>query len=90
MVSAAATIQATKNQPGLPIVRDMSAATIKTPEPIMAPATIIVESKNPSSRFGFRLSSGAGSRAEWSRVAMRHDAKWFFYPVLLLGEGRGL
>jgi hypothetical protein len=45
MVSNPVIIQAISNQPGEPSIRDMSALTIKIPEPIIDPATIEVESK---------------------------------------------
>jgi hypothetical protein len=35
---------APSSQPGLPSVRDMSAETMKMPEPIIEPTTTIVES----------------------------------------------
>ena len=49
-VTTAANSHATSSQPGLPILRAISAETMKMPEPIMAPITIMVESKTPSSR----------------------------------------
>src|SRR5256885_1331349 len=42
--------QATRSQPGLPICRDISAETMKIPEPIITPTTSMVESKSPSPR----------------------------------------
>src|SRR4051812_17697825 len=39
------------NQPALPTLRVISALTIKIPEPIMEPATIIVASSNPNDRL---------------------------------------
>ena len=47
-VSTPVTSQATKSQPGDPTCRAMSADTMKMPDPIMDPATIIVESSRPS------------------------------------------
>src|SRR5262245_41484543 len=41
---------ATSSQPGEPTCRDISLETIKMPEPIIEPATIIVESSSPSPR----------------------------------------
>ena len=41
---------ATSTQPGLPRLRDISAETMKIPEPIMTPTTIMVESNKPNSR----------------------------------------
>ena len=40
-------------QPALLIRRDMSAATIKIPEPIIEPTTIIVASSSPRPRTSF-------------------------------------
>jgi hypothetical protein len=42
--------QARSSQPELPTSRAISAATIKMPEPIIEPATIMVESKRPRPR----------------------------------------
>src|SRR5271155_792987 len=44
------TNQATSSQPALPICRDMSADTMKIPEPIITPTTTITESNRPSPR----------------------------------------
>ena len=44
MVSTPAMPQATIIQPALPTSRAISAATMKMPEPIIEPATIMVES----------------------------------------------
>lgn len=53
MVSTPATAHATRSQPALPIWRAISAGTIKMPEPIMAPTTIMVESNkfNPRAKL---------------------------------------
>ena len=45
--------QTTTSQPALPTLRVISALTIKIPEPIMPPATIIVASNRP--RVGLKL-----------------------------------
>src|SRR5438552_16783609 len=45
------TNQTTSNQPGAPTSRARTAETIKMPEPIIDPATIIVESSKPSPRM---------------------------------------
>jgi hypothetical protein len=45
MVRTPVTTQAMSIQPGLPSRRDMSADTMKIPDPIMTPMTIMVESK---------------------------------------------
>src|SRR5262249_14355679 len=46
-------IQTTSSHPGLPTCLEISAETIKMPDPIIAPATIIVESNRPSPRTKF-------------------------------------
>jgi hypothetical protein len=38
------------SQPAEPTWREMSAGTMKMPDPIIDPATIMVESRSPSSR----------------------------------------
>jgi hypothetical protein len=55
MVYTPAKTQAASNQPGLPRMRDIPAGTMKMPEPIMTPITIMVESNNPRALFGWRL-----------------------------------
>ena len=50
MVSTPVNTQAISIQPGLLMRRDMSAETMKMPEPIMTPITTMVESKSPSPR----------------------------------------
>ena len=47
-VSRPVTSQTTSNQPGEPTCRAMIEETMKMPEPIIEPATSIVESSNPS------------------------------------------
>src|SRR5438067_2290508 len=49
-VSRPVTIQAPSSHPGLPMVRAMSADTMKMPDPIIAPMTTIVESYRPRPR----------------------------------------
>jgi hypothetical protein len=48
-------------QPGPPTVRAMSALTMKMPDPIMDPITIIVESSSLSSRLNSRAVSMVAS-----------------------------
>ena len=43
-------IQEASSQPGLPTLRDISADTIKMPDPIIDPATSMVESNSPRLR----------------------------------------
>jgi hypothetical protein len=50
MVSNPATTHVNNNQPGAPINRDDSAETMKIPEPIIEPITIIVASSKLSPR----------------------------------------
>ena len=47
-------IHASSSQPVLPTSRAISPATMKIPDPIIDPATIIVESKRPRLRFSSR------------------------------------
>src|SRR5580704_7529151 len=49
-----AATQASSNQPLLPTSRAISPATMKIPDPIIEPATIMVESKSPSVRLSSR------------------------------------
>src|ERR1700687_1158017 len=51
MVSKPATAHANSSQPGAPLNRDDSADTIKIPDPIIEPITIIVASIGPSARM---------------------------------------
>src|ERR1035437_5044322 len=51
-------IQAMSSQPGDPSVRPMSAATMKTPEPIMLPATSMVASVSVSALTNSGLEAG--------------------------------
>ena len=50
MVSSPVTTQTISSQPAEPTWRAISAGTMKMPEPIIEPATIMVESSSPSSR----------------------------------------
>src|SRR3954470_8586970 len=59
MVMVPASTHATSNHPGEPTRRDDSADTIKIPDPIMEPTTIIVASTKPSDR----VRAGRCSRA---------------------------
>src|SRR6266571_1332979 len=47
MVSAPVTSHTNSSQPGAPTCRVISAETMKMPEPIIDPATIMVESSRP-------------------------------------------
>jgi hypothetical protein len=51
-------IQTTNNHPGEPTCREMSEETMKMPEPIIEPATSIVESSKPSPRTNFSSATG--------------------------------
>src|SRR5439155_21920556 len=53
IVSTPVTAQTTSSQPDEPTNRAMSAETMKTPEPIIEPATSMVESSNPRPRMNF-------------------------------------
>src|ERR1700691_1636732 len=50
MVSTPVKSHATNSHPALPIWRDMSAETMKIPEPIITPTTTITESNRPRPR----------------------------------------
>src|SRR5207302_8368183 len=50
--------QTTNNHPGEPTCREISAETMKIPEPIIDPATSIVESSKPSPRTNFSSDNG--------------------------------
>ncbi len=56
MVSTLVITQAMSIHPGLPIMRDMSAETIKMPDPIITPIVIITE----SNRFRPRTNPWSG------------------------------
>src|SRR6185503_10454402 len=60
MVSTPASAQAMSSQPGAPTKRDDSAETMKIPDPIIEPTTIMLASIRPSPRtsFGGELSEG--------------------------------
>src|SRR4026208_1502357 len=62
IVSTPASAQATSNHPGEPTSRDDSAETIKIPDPIIDPTTIMVA----SSRLSSRTSLGEVSLLIWS------------------------
>jgi len=57
-VSAPVTAHTKSSQPGDPTNRPMSAETMKIPDPIIEPATSIVESSKPSPLTNFWLASG--------------------------------
>src|SRR2546421_6761703 len=50
MVSKPVRIQVSRRPAGEPVCREISAATMKMPEPIIEPTTIIVPSNNPMAR----------------------------------------
>ncbi len=60
MVSAPVTSHTTNSQPAEPTWREMSAETMKMPEPIIEPATIMVESSRPRPWTNFASAGGAG------------------------------
>src|SRR5271156_4542599 len=61
---------ATSSQPALPIWRDMSAETIKIPEPIITPTTTITESKRPRPRAKVESDGGAEGVATGALVVI--------------------
>src|SRR6266850_452763 len=62
IVRTPASAQATSSQPGAPTSREDSAETMKIPEPIMEPTTIMVASSKPRPR----TSLGAALLISWS------------------------
>ncbi len=58
IVSTPVTAQTTSSQPEEPTSRAMSAETMKMPEPIIEPATSIVESSKPSPLTNFCSATG--------------------------------
>src|SRR5688572_32905288 len=61
IVSTPASAQAISNQPGEPTSRDDSAETMKMPEPIIEPTTIIVASSRLRPRTSFAGGLGVSS-----------------------------
>lgn len=53
-------IQTTNNHPDEPTCREISAETIKMPDPIIEPATSIVESSKPSPLTNLSSAVGGG------------------------------
>jgi hypothetical protein len=64
---------ANRSHPVLPTSRAISPATIKIPEPIIDPATIMVESKTPRLRFNSRWGVATG---EISTFSVKLFASW--------------
>src|ERR1700691_3984285 len=54
-------IQARSNPPVDPVLRPISAETMKMPEPIMEPTTMVVESNRPKPRTNPEESASTGS-----------------------------
>src|SRR5215472_16298579 len=88
-VSNPVTIQTTSNHPGEPTWRPMIDETMKIPEPIIDPATSMVESNKPSPLTSFSSATGASVTAvgisnplDWRRVnhqsRLPRNAKKFF------------
>src|ERR1043166_3825499 len=71
-VSNPVTIQTTSNQPGEPTWRAMMDETIKIPEPIIEPATSIVESNNPNPLTSFSSATDASVTA----LAISNPLNW--------------
>jgi hypothetical protein len=76
IVNNPATVHASNNQPGAPINRDDSAETMKMPDPIIEPITIMVASSQPRLRT---------SEEDWSRSLFidRHDYTVISVPITL-------
>ena len=60
-------IHEASSQPGLPTLRDISADTMKMPEPIMDPATSMVESKSPRVRASSLFAEACMPEAQSSK-----------------------
>ena len=75
IVSTPVIPQATSSHAGDPTSRLIAAETIKMPDPIMEPATIMVESNSPSPRTKpVALSSGAVAVADMIVLEMANSA----------------
>src|SRR5216117_2990840 len=74
-VSNPVTIQTTSNQPGEPTCRAIIDETMKIPEPIIEPATSMVESSKPSPLTNFCPASGV------SLIAVVIWADWIWRRV---------
>src|SRR5437763_7394100 len=70
-VSRPVTSQTTSNQPGAPTCLAMIEETMKMPEPIIEPATSIVESSKPSPRTNLFSSVAGGCDMELWSLAVR-------------------
>src|ERR1041385_5437750 len=80
MVKTPVTIQTTSNQPGDPTRCAISPETIKMPDPIMDPATIIVESSKPSPRINpcvFVCATAAASAIRYSSIELNSETACF-------------
>src|SRR5437899_7820576 len=71
-VSRPVTSQTTSNQPGAPTCRAMIEETMKMPEPIIDPATSMVESSKPRPRTNFS-SAGGGEIIARELIIFRPD-----------------
>src|SRR6478672_8058445 len=68
-VSRPVTSQTTSNQPGEPTCRAMIEETMKMPEPIIEPATSMVESSKPSPRTNFSsVTAGVAVMLSFKRI----------------------
>ena len=59
-------IHEASSQPGLPTLRDISADTMKMPEPIIDPATSMVESNSPRLRVSSLFAIAWASLVAWA------------------------
>src|SRR5262245_46570149 len=71
IVSKPASPHASNSQPGAPLNRDDSADTMKIPDPIIEPITIIVASIGPSARTRLVVSLGDGLPSGRTGPALR-------------------
>jgi hypothetical protein len=84
IVSNPASAQASNNQPGAPLNRDDSAETMKMPDPIIEPMTIMVASIGPSARTRLVVSLGNGPPSRRTGPAVRRAGAPAPLSILLL------
>src|SRR2546423_15353182 len=73
-VSKPASAHESNSQPGAPLNRDDSADTMKIPDPIIEPITIVVASIGPSARTRPAVSLGDGPPSGRKGPAVRRGA----------------
>src|SRR6185369_7030421 len=78
--------QEASNQPGLPTLRDISADTMKMPEPIIDPATSMVESNSPRVRVSSLFTACMGLLSSIARAARAQFSKPKCQPSFALSN----